>query len=350
MRAAFIEELGSPDVIKYGELPSPLVGPTDVLVDVFATTVNPVDTFVRSGAFRTTAPFPFVISRDLVGTVAQVGPGAAKFTVGDRVWCNSLGHDGRQGAAAEQAVVAADRLYRLPEGVDPQAAVAVVHPGATAYLALFSHGRLRTGDTVVVVGAGGNVGSALTVFASQAGARVIAVASARDADYCRSVGAHEVLDYRDPELFDKIRVASPGGVDVYLDTAGVNDLANSVGLLARRGRVVLLAGAQSTPVLPAGQLYMNDCSVVGFVISHATTAELAEAADGITRMLQSGRLRPRATEVMPLSAAAEAHRRLEGGERHGRRVVLRTAATDTGPSDSTNYRQAALLANSERFL
>ena len=320
MRAAFIEQLGPPDNIRFGEVAAPVPGPTDVLVDVTATTVNPVDTFVRSGVFATPVEFPFVVSRDMVGTVVSGAPG---FAVGDRVWCNSLGHGGRQGAAAEQVVVAADRLYHLPAGVSATDAVAVVHPAATAYLGLFTHGRVRAGETVLVAGAAGNVGSALVVLAAQAGARVIATASARDADYCRSLGAAEVLDYRDPDLADRVRGYCPEGVDVHLDTSGENDLATAVDLLAFRGRIVLLAGARTRPVLPAGQLYMKDGSIVGFVISHATTAELAEAAGAINRLLAAGLLRPRDVETAPLSATAEVHARLERGELHGKRVVLR---------------------------
>jgi NADPH:quinone reductase-like Zn-dependent oxidoreductase len=321
MRAAFIEQLGPPENIRYGEVAAPLAGPTDVLVDVIATTVNPVDTFVRSGLFATPVDFPFVIGRDVVGTVVSGGPG---FSRGDRVWCNSLGHGGRQGAAAERVAVAADRLYHLPDGVSPGDAVAVVHPAATAYLGLFTHGRLRAGETVLVAGAGGNVGSALVVLAAQAGARVIATAGARDTEYCRAIGAAEVLDYRDPALADRVRALCPDGVDVHLDTSGENDLTTAVDLLAFRGRIVLLAGARTRPVLPAGQLYMHDRSIIGFVISHATTAELAEAAKAINRLLVAGRLRPRDVETAPLSAAAEVHARLERGELHGKRVVLRT--------------------------
>ncbi|MFF4691648.1 NADPH:quinone reductase [Streptomyces sp. NPDC001307] len=327
MRAAYIEELGSADVIRYGEIPAPRPGPTDVLVDVLATTVNPVDTFVRSGLFPTQVDFPFVVGRDLVGTVAETSPGVTGFRAGDRVWCNSLGHGGRQGAAAEQAVVAADRLYHLPAGVDPYAAVAAFHPAATAYLALFVHGRLRVGETVLVGGAAGNVGSALVTMAVRAGARVLATAGARDARYCAELGAAQVFDYRDPELTEKIRGAAPSGLDLHLDTAGVNDLQTTVDLLARRGRVVLLAGARTRPVLPAGALYMNDRSIVGFVISHATPDELAEAATYINDLLARGALRPRSIGVFPLGAAAEVHARMDKGELHGRRAVLRTDLT-----------------------
>ncbi|MEV5989558.1 NADPH:quinone reductase [Streptomyces sp. NPDC052051] len=321
MRAAYITQLGSPDVIRYGELPPPVAGPHDVLVDVEVSAVNHVDTFVRSGAWRTPVEFPFVIGRDLVGTVVRAGPGAPGFQVGDRVWCNSLGHDGRQGAAAEQAVVPVDRLYHLPGGVAAVDAVALAHPAATAHLALFTHGGLRPGETVAVLGAGGNVGSALVVMAVRAGARVIAVASGRDAEYVRSLGAHEVIDYRSPDVAGQIRAAAPRGVDVHVDTSGRNDLDTAVDLLASRGRVVLMAGLRTRPVLPVGPLYLMDRSVHGFAISHADTAQLADAARGINDLLAQGLLRPRATEVLPLSEAEQAHRRLDEGKVHGKLVL-----------------------------
>src|SRR5690606_23447447 len=110
MPAAYITAYGGPEVIQVGRLPVPVPGPTDVLVHTELSAVNHVDTFVRSGSCATLTPFPFVIGRDLVGTVAATGPGVDGFTVGDRVWCNSLGHGGRQGSFAEYAVVAADRL------------------------------------------------------------------------------------------------------------------------------------------------------------------------------------------------------------------------------------------------
>ncbi|MHC3470246.1 alcohol dehydrogenase catalytic domain-containing protein [Streptomyces sp. 7R007] len=315
MLAAYIEDFGPPDVIRHGELPDPVPGPTDVLVAVDAVAVNHVDTFVRSGAWRTPVPLPFVVGRDLVGTVVEAGPGAPGFAPGDRVWCNSLGHEGRQGAAAELAVVPVERLYRLPEGADPLDVVAVAHGAATAYLGLFTHGRLRAGETVVVVGAAGNVGSAAVVLAARAGARVVAVASARDEAYCRSLGAAEFVDRHHPR--------QPEAVGLWLDAAGVNDLDPAVAALARRGRIVLLAGLRTRPELPVGPLYLKDTSVHGFAISHATTAELAEAAAVVGPLAARKALRPPSLDVLPLSAAAEAHRRLENGEVRGK-IILRT--------------------------
>lgn len=311
MRAAFVAQLGPADNIRYGTLPDPVPTADEVLVDVVATTVNPVDTFVRSGAFPTAVSMPLVMSRDLVGRVAAPAHG---FAQGDWVWSNSLGHGGRQGAAATQAVVEATRLYRLPPEADPISAVAAVHPAATAYLALYTHGALRSGARVLIVGGGGNVGSAAITMAVAAGAEVHTTASVQDLPYCASLGATPT-DYRNPRL--------PSEVDLYVDCAGVNDLETAVPLLAPRGRVVLLAGAATRPTLPVGPLYTNDCSIAGFVISHATVTELSDAANHLNPLLAKNTLTPRAIEEHPLSAMAETHNRLEQGALHGRRAVLR---------------------------
>jgi NADPH:quinone reductase-like Zn-dependent oxidoreductase len=326
MRAAYVEAHGPAESIRYGDLPTPVPGPSDVLVAVDAVAVNPVDTFVRSGAWRTPVPWPFVIGRDLVGTVAAVGAGVVGFAVGDAVWSNSLGHAGRQGAAAEYAVVAGDRLYHLPEGVDPVTMVALVHPAATAHLALAVHGLLRAGETVLVAGAAGHVGRAATVLASHAGARVVATASRADLETCRRLGADVVVDYRDPDLGGALHHAAPDGVDVHLDTSGHHDLDLAVGLLAPRGRIVLMAGLAARPELPVGAFYTRDARLVGFVISTASTAELAAAAARINQLVAEGALEPRRVEELPLSKAAEAHRRLEDGRAAGVRLVLRPSA------------------------
>lgn len=326
MYAAWIDRLGGPECIRYGELPAPRPVPTDVLVRVQAIAVNPVDTFVRSGAFPTPITFPFVIGRDLVGTVAIVGAGAVGFAPGDRVWCNSLGHGGRQGAAAQYAVVPAERLYRLRDGVDPLAAVSVAHPAATAHLALTTHAPLLAGETVYVAGGAGHVGGAAVLLAARAGARVIASANEADLDRCRSLGAHFALDYRDRQLGRRIRDAAPDGVDVHLDTSGRQDLAAVIDLLARRGRVIVIAAQGDQSRLPVRRLYTRDCSVIGFAISNASVAGLAGAARRIKELLAEGSLTPRGIEPLPLGDTAEAHRRLETGEARARRIVLRPPA------------------------
>jgi NADPH:quinone reductase-like Zn-dependent oxidoreductase len=321
MRAAYVSELGSAEKIRIGELPRPTVSTFDVLVRTQALAVNYVDTLIRSGRYPTRTPFPFIIGRDLVGIVAACGDGVEGVRAGDAVWCNSLGHGGRQGSFAEYVVVPQDRLYRLPDGADVADTVALVHPAATAYLGLFREAQLRYGQRVVVSGAGGSVGTAAVQLAAAAGAHVIATARAEDADWCRSAGAELVFDYRDSALWTRIASATPGGIDVFLETSRHYAFEHTLPLLARGGRFVLITGIGATVPLPLEQLYLRDASLRGFVISNASVSDLAGAAhainDGILRRL----LRVRIATRLPLEQSAQAHRLLEEGTR-GRIIVV----------------------------
>ncbi|WP_167760893.1 zinc-binding dehydrogenase [Geodermatophilus sp. DF01_2] len=139
-----------------------------------------------------------------------------------------------------------------------------------------------------------------------------------------------MLDYRDPHLVQRIEQAAPDGVDVHLDTPGPLDLDAAVGLLARRGRIIAMAGFAARPALPVGGLYGRDGRIVGFAMSNASSSELATAAVRVNQLLADGSLNPRRVEVLPSSAAAEAHRRLEAGQAHGVRLLLRPARASPG--------------------
>lgn len=327
MRAAVIHRLGPAESILLEELPVPQPAAHEVLVRVIATTVNPVDTFVRSGAFRTPITFPFVVGRDVVGTVEALGSEVSRFSVGDLVWSNSLGHGGRQGAAAEFACVPADRLYRLPRDVDPVEFIATVHPAATAWLALVEHGRLAGGGTAFVGGGGGNVGSFAVAFARLMGCRVVTTAGTRDLERLTASGATAV-DYRSERAHAEVEAAlrrpddRGTGADVWLDTSGTLTLPQAVPLLAERGRIVLIAGISRHDVLEFGDLYTHDRSVVGFAISNATVDELVRAAAAIMEATASRALPTPRIRRAPLDYAAAAHAAIERGEVHGERIVL----------------------------
>lgn len=323
MHAAYIRAPGGVEQIVYGELPVPRPGPTDVLVRLLASEVNYVDLFVRSGAYRTPLPLPFVIGRDLVGRVVAVGAGAAPFAVGDQVWCNSLGHHGRQGAWSDYAVVPVDRLYPLPPGVDVQQAAAVLHGAGTAHIGLVREARVQAGETLFIEGAAGAVGSAVVQMAHAMGVRVVATASAHDAAWCRACGADVVIDYRAGDVPAQARAAAPGGIDVWWDASGRHRFAEVLPLLALGARVVLMAGlgGAQDPLLPVGALYTRDVRVCGFAISNASTADLAAAARRINALLAQGRLRARIGAVYALAQAREAQAALAAGGVHGRIVV-----------------------------
>lgn len=337
MRAAVIDALGPAESIHMASLPVPEPAAGEVRVRVTATTVNHVDTFVRSGAYRTPMTFPFVVGRDLVGTVDAVGDDVSAFRVGESVWCNSLGHGGRQGAAAEFAIVPQDRLYRVPDGVDPIELVALVHPAATAWLALVRHGGLETGGTAFVGGGGGNVGSCAVAIARSLGARVVTSAGARDVARLRSLGV-EALDYRDPDLDEALAkalapaerarpgeasvVAPSDGADVWLDTSGTFRLAQAVPLLAQGGRIVLIAGMTRHDEFTFGDLYTHDRSITGFAISNASVDDLARAATVINGLVVSRAVPALPIDRLPLSAASAVHAELDAGTRRRRAVLL----------------------------
>lgn len=320
--AAYVDDLGPASRIRVGTLPMPTLGSGEVLVRTQAIAVNHVDTYVRSGAYPTPLTFPFVIGRDAVGTVAAVGAGVSGFTEGDPVWCNSLGHGGRQGPSATYTAAAAERLYHLPDGVDPVTAAAVLHTGATAHLGLFREARLRIGEIIVVGGAAGGVGGAVLQIAASAGARVIAVARSDHALWCRANGAQEVLDYQAPDLAGRLRRAAPDGIDVYWDTSGHHNLEQVVPLLAHRGRMIMMAALAAHPPLPVGALYTRDASLRGFAISNASADELAHVAVALNFLLDRGTLRAREVQTLPLSQAPLAHTMLEEGQATGRIVLL----------------------------
>jgi len=321
MKAAYITRLGGPEVIEYGRLPVPVPGPTDFLVQVEASTVNPVDVFVRTGAYATATPFPFVLGRDLVGTVVAAGTGATAFRPGQQVWCNSLGHAGRQGAWAQYAVVAAERLYPLPDGVDPIDVALAAHPAASAWLGLFRHALLQAGETVYVGGGGGNVGSAAVALAALVGARVIATAAESDHDLVLSLGADLVVDHHEPDLPELLAQSAPDGFDVFLDTSGHYPLAAAIDLLAPGARLIAMVGLHGSTALPIRDLYTRDASIVGFAISNAAAHDLSAAAKGVALLLQQTQWRPRRAGEARITDAREVHRRMAAGQIRGRLLV-----------------------------
>jgi NADPH:quinone reductase-like Zn-dependent oxidoreductase len=155
---------------------------------------------------------------------------------------------------------------------------------------------------------------------------VLAGARPEDAEWCRAAGAAEVLDYRDPDLPDRRRALAPAGIDLYIDTSGHLDLPTALDLLALRGRIVLLAGYAQRLTLPAGSMYTNDRSILGFAISRAAVGDLAEAASFLNTQLAPGTLPARVRDVWPLDRAAEAHQAVERRVRG--RIVLRAGPAD----------------------
>jgi len=317
MKAAYIFEPGPPEKIVYGDLPRPSPTGSQVLVKVGAVAVNPVDTYIRSGAIAFELPKPFVVGCDLAGTVEAVGPGVTMFKPGDRVWGSNQGLLGRQGTFAEYVPVEECWLYPTPSGVSDRDAAATALVGITAHLGLFRDARLRRGETLFVNGGSGGVGSCVVQMAKTVGARVVTTAGSEEkCEICRQLGADLALNYKTDDLDDAVHQFSPQGVNVWFETLREQDLERAVGLLAFRGRLVLMAGRDARPPFPVGPFYVKDCAMHGFAMFNASPDEQRRASEEINRWLAEGKLRPRIGRVMNLSEAAAAHRLQEENTLH----------------------------------
>jgi NADPH2:quinone reductase len=310
MKAAFYETTGSPDVIHFGDLPKPTPKPDEVLVRVGAAALNPIDTYIRSGALAMPLPKPFIPGCDLAGTVEAVGSAARRVKVGDRVWGSNQGLLGRQGTFAEFAAVGEDWLYPTPPGVSDAEAAAAALVGITAHLGLFRCAHLQAGETVFVNGGTGGVGSMVMQLAKAAGARVITtVGSEEKAALCRQWGADQVLNYKTDDVPAGVRAfTGDAGVNVWYETQREPDFLRTIPLLARRGRMVVMAGRQAQPVFPVGPFYVKDLSLFGFAMFNATPDEQRACALDINRWLAEKQLHVQVGRTFPLSEAAAAHR------------------------------------------
>ncbi|GHO49408.1 alcohol dehydrogenase catalytic domain-containing protein [Ktedonospora formicarum] len=169
MKAAYIQQTGDISNIRYGDLPTPPIGPCDVLVKVAAVTVNNVDTDIRSGVIQTALPTPFIIGRDMTGIVEKVGKDVSLFHPGERVWANNQGYNGRQGTFAEYVSIAENMLYHLPPTVDLYEAVTVLHSGLIAIIGLFDKAHLRDNECIFINGGDDAIGTAVVQLARAMG-------------------------------------------------------------------------------------------------------------------------------------------------------------------------------------
>lgn len=311
MRAAFIQQTGSPDVIQYGELPDPVPGPGQVLVRMEATAVNPIDTYIRSGAIPQPLTFPYVPGCDIAGTVVACGPNTQRLRPGDRVWGSNQSLFGRPGASSELVAIAEEWLYHTPENQSSAEAAAGALVGITAHLGLFLHAGLSAGETVFVNGGSGGVGSAVVQLAHAAGARVIATAgTAEKRERCRDLGADVALDYRSPTLDADLKAATSahGGIDLWWETLREPTLERTIGFLRKRGRIVLMAGRAARPDFPLGAFYVNDLRMIGFAMFNASPEEQRRCADDLNRWYDEGAWKPQVSRTFRLSELAAAHR------------------------------------------
>lgn len=317
MKAAYITRTGPPEVITYGDLPDPQPSPTECLVKVAAVDVNPIDVYVRTGMVPTKINFPFVLGRDLAGTVIETGAQVKRFKSGDRVWASNQGFAGRQGTFSELAAVDECWLHPIPPDVRDEDAVAVSLVGLTAHLGLLRDAKLKAGEIIFVNGGTGGVGSCVVQMAKAAGARIITTAGSDEKlAACRRLGADLAVNYKTQDVDAAIKTFAPNGVNVWWETLREPDFERTIPLLAMRGRMVVMAGREAKPAFPVGAFYTKDCSLFGFAMFNSSAAEQQAAAADINRWLAEGKLKAQIDRVLPLSETATAHRLQEESTIH----------------------------------
>jgi NADPH:quinone reductase len=309
MKAAFIRETGEPAVLQYGDLPTPEPGPGEVLVKIGAAALNPIDTYIRSGAVALPIEFPYIVGCDLAGTVEAVGEGVSRFAAGDRVWGSNQSLFGRQGTFAEYAAVGEEWLYATPDAMTDEVAAAGALVGITAHLGLFLNAGLEEGETVFVNGGTGGVGTAVIQLAKSVGAKVIATVGSEDKKtLCEGIGADLAVNYRDETCDDQIRdFAESNGLHVWFETQREPTPDRTVDLMSKRGRIIFMAGRTARPEFPVGPFYVKDLRLFGFAMFNASPDEQRACANAINELVGNGGWSPQIGRTFPLAEAAAAH-------------------------------------------
>jgi NADPH2:quinone reductase len=318
MKAAFLESTGAPDVLRYGDLPTPNPKAGELLIRVGAAALNPIDTYIRAGVVKMQLPLPFITGSDVAGTVEAVGPNTKRFKIGDRVWGSNQGLLGRQGTCAEFVCAAEDFFYATPTGVSDEDAAAVALVGITAHLGLFQCAKLKPGEMVFVNGGTGGVGSMVVQMTMAVGAHVITtVGTPEKAALCKSWGVEHVLNYKTDDVPARIKEITKGqGVNVWYETQREPDFVKMIDLMARRGRLIVMAGRQAQPTFPVGPFYVKDLSLHGFAMFNATPDEQRACADDINQWLAAKKLNVTIGKTYKIAEAAAAHQFLEENTLH----------------------------------
>jgi NADPH:quinone reductase len=319
VKAIRVRQTGPPDVMRLEEVPDPAVTAGQVLVEVKAAGVNPVDTYIRSGQYPLRAALPYTPGRDSAGIVRAIGPDITTFKPGDRVY--TIGT--LTGAYAQLALCNPAEVYPLPQKLSFPQGAAIGIPYGTAWRALFVRGHAWPGQTVLVHGASGGVGIAAVQIAKAAGLRVVGTAGTdKGLALVAEQGADHVLNHHQSGYLKQLlEITGGNGVDVVLEMLANVNLDRDLGVLAKEGRVVVV-GSRGPVQIDARQAMMRDASILGMSMSNATPAGLAMIHAALGAGLANGALRPVINSQMPLADAPKSHELVMSAGAYGKIVLI----------------------------
>jgi NADPH2:quinone reductase len=321
MKAIRVHEFGGPAVLRLEEVPKRQPGADQVLVRMHAIGVNPVETYIRAGTYAYKPALPYTPGNDGAGVVEQVGPDVNEFKPGDRVYtAGSI-----SGTYAEFALCRTEQVHPLPANASFAQGAAMGTPYATAYRGLFQRADAKPGETVLVHGASGGVGTAAVQLARARGLRVFGTAGSDEGrNLAREQGAQEVFDHLAPDHFIQIMNATGGrGVDVIVELLANVNLGKDLTILAKSGRVAII-GSRGRVEIDPRDLMQRDADLRGMAMPNTSPEDLASIHAALVSGLENGTLRPVIGKEFPLAEAAKAHRAVMERGAFGK-IVLRTS-------------------------
>jgi NADPH:quinone reductase len=304
MKAIRVREFGGPEVLRLEDVPELKPAANEVVVRIHAAGVNPVETYIRAGVYARKPALPYTPGTDGAGTIEATGKNATRFAPGARVYvAGSL-----SGTYAEQALCEESSVFPLPAHVSFAQGAAMGVPYATAYRALFQRAGARPGETVLIHGASGGVGIAATQLARAQGLRVIGTAgSDKGRALVKAEGAHEVLDHKTPDHFDKALSLTGGrGYDVIVEMLANVNLARDLTILAHGGRVIVVGNRGNIEINPR-DVMMRDAAVLGMSLWNISPADSLGVHAALGAGLENKTLRPIIAQEIPLAEASRAH-------------------------------------------
>jgi putative PIG3 family NAD(P)H quinone oxidoreductase len=327
MRAVTVPEPGGPEVLVWAEVPDPVCGPGEVVVDVAATAVNRADLLQRQGFYPPPKGASEILGLECSGVISEVGEGVTGWSVGDEVCALLSG-----GGYAERVAVPAVQLLPRPAGVELATAAALPEVTCTVWSNVFLLARLRRGESFLVHGGSSGIGTMAIQLAARAGARVFTTAgTAAKLDVCRELGADVGINYRDEDFVERVKAETDGrGVDVVLDNMGGKYLARNVDALAVGGRLMIIGMQGGTKAeLDIAKLLGKRAAVHATTLRSRPATGLGGKADIVAAVrhdvwpdVERGVVRPIVDRRLPMSRAAEAHAVLEASEHIGKVLLL----------------------------
>lgn len=319
MKAIRVERFGGVDELRMVDLQQPVPGDEDVLVQVEAVGVNPLDTYIRRGEYPVLPDLPYIPGRDMAGTIIAVGGEVTKWKQGDRVYCV----DSISGCYAEFVTCHQMQIFSLPHNMSFSQGAAVGVSGAAAWRALFVRARAKKGESLLIHGASGAVGLLALQLAVGAGLQVFGTAGTEAGlDLVRGLGATKVYNHNNPGYVEEIsRDMSSSGFDIVLEMLADKNLVRDLDLLGTGGRVVIV-GSQGTITLNPRATMAKETEILGLSLLNCSPEQMGEAQIGLYQEMVMGRLVPQVGVELPLKEVASAHRRVLGSGNCGKIILL----------------------------